>query len=304
MGSKFLKTIAYIALFGFSFVLFLYWLFPYASLKDRISGLIERELGQGLEVSIDNLKPYWFTGVEVGGMYVGASGSERAAALVDFKKVRARASLFSLIFGRPHVSFYIEIGKGEIEGSFTQTDEVLSIDAGLDDVDIGNLKIIAARTGLNVSSKIDGQVSLRIDKQKFLRSTGRIQISPMDLQIAVSELKIGEMTMPLPDLVFSKGRESEIELKIEKGTINIDSFKLAGGDLTAALAGKIFLSTTFENYRLNLSGSFETSKKLADALPFLFIIEQQKQPNGSYPLSITGRLAKPSVKVGSFTIPL
>lgn len=304
MGSKFLKTIAYIALFGLSFVLFLYWLFPYASLKDRITGLIEHELGQGLEVSIDDLKPYWFTGVEARGLYVGEIGSERAAALVDLKRVRARVSLFSLIFGRPNVSFYVEIGKGEISGSFIQTDEVLSIDADLDDVDIGNLKIIAAHTGLKVSSKIDGQISLRIDKQKFLRSSGRIHIAPMDLQIAASELKLGEMAMPLPDLVFSKGRDSEIKLKIEKGTINIDNFKLAGGDLTAALAGKIFLSTTFENYRLNLNGSFETSKKLADALPFLFIIEQQKQQNGSYPLSITGRLAKPSIKVGSFTVPL
>lgn len=303
MGSKLVRFIACFALFVVSFVLFLYWFFPYDILKDRITGMIEQQAG-GLEVSINKLEPYWLTGVEVEGFSIGEPGGDRSKALIECRRVRARASLFSLIFGNPHVSFDVELGEGEISGTVKQTEEALAIDAEMNDVDLGNLKLIGARTGLSIGSRIDGEVSLYIDRQRPLRSTGKVSLTLADMHIAASEVKLGEMTLPLPDLVISKGRESQIKLDVGKGTVSVENFKLAGGDLVLDLKGKIFLSTKLENYRFNLNGSFLPSKKLADALPFLFIIEQQKQEDGSYPITITGRLEKPSIKIGTFTVPL
>ncbi|MFH0800580.1 MAG: type II secretion system protein GspN [Pseudomonadota bacterium] len=305
MGLKFLKLVAYVGLFVFSFVLFLYWFFPYEVLKDRITGAIEQQLGGGVEVDMKDLKPYWFTGVDVSGLTIGAAGGGgKAAPLVECKRVRARASFFSLLFGRPSVSFDIKIGKGEIFGSASQSDEVFSVDADLDGVDLGNFKFIPSSTGLSVSSKISGSVVLHVDRQNPANSTGSLSLSLPELKVAASEVKLGEMAVPLPDFVISNGRESRMKLDVGKGTITLENFKLSGGDLGVDLKGKVFLSTKLENYRFNLNGSFTVSKKLSDALPFLFIVEQQKQQDGSYPLSVTGRIVKPTIKVGTFTVPM
>ena len=46
------------------------------------------------------------------------------------------------------------------------------------------------------------------------------------------------------------------------------------------------------------------AEQLSKALPFLFIIEQQKNAEGIYPLNITGRLSKPSIRIGKFDLPI
>ena len=77
---------------------------------------------------------------------------------------------------------------------------------------------------------------------------------------------------------------------------------ISGGQ--GELKGKIFLSSRMANYRLNLRGQFSVSEKLNEAFPFLFIVDSQKKEDGSYPLSITGRISRPSIKIGTFTVPL
>lgn len=302
--SKALKIIVYPLLFLMSFVLFLYWMFPYDVVKERITGAVEAQLGGGVEVDIQSMSPYWFSGIDIKGLTIGQGGADKSVPLLSCQRVRARAAIFSLLVGSPAVSFDVRMGKGEISGSVKVAEDSLSIEAELDDVDLGNLKLIAAGAGLNLSSRIDGEISLRIDRQRSIRSTGRIALELLDLKIAASQLALGEMQLPLPDLVLAKGRESQIKVEIGKGTVNVEAFKLVGGDLGIDLKGKVFLSSKVDNYRFNLNGGFTASKALSDALPFLFIVEQQKAEDGSYPITITGRLAKPSIKVGTFTVPL
>ncbi|HPM41305.1 MAG TPA: type II secretion system protein GspN [bacterium] len=302
--SRGLKILIYPPLFLVCFLVFLYWMFPYDVVKERVMGAIESGLGGGLEVGIKSFKPHWITGIDVSGLSIGPPGADKSQALILVNRLRARAGIFSLIVGSPSVSFDVEIGDGEISGSAKQSEEALSIDADLDDVDLANLKFIALRTGLNLVSRIDGTVSMRIDRQQPLRSTGRVSLYLVDLKIGQSELKVAGTEMPLPDLVLAKGRESELGIDIGKGTVTFEKFNLVGGDLGLDIKGKLFLSSKVENYRLNLNGSFSVSQKLAEAFPFLFIVEQQKQENGTYPLTITGRLEKPSIKVGTFTVPL
>lgn len=301
---KALKIVVYPLLFLLSFAVFLYWMFPYDAVKERVTSAAESALGGGVEVGISSLKPYWFSGIDVSGLTVGPPGADKSQLLFSCNRLLARAGIFSLIFGSPKVAFEVEIGKGEISGTVQQSEEAVAIDARLDDIDISNLRFIAARTGLNLSSRIDGRVSLKVDRQSPLRSVGEITMEFLDLKIGASELKIAGADMPLPELVFAKGRESQVKLDIGRGTITFENFKLVGGDLGLDIKGKLFLSSKVENYRFNLNGAFTVSPKLSEAFPFLFIVEQQKQEDGSYPLSVTGRLERPSIKVGTFTVPL
>lgn len=304
MGSRFARYIVYIVLAPVSFLIFLYWTFPYEVVKDRLIYAIESQLGGNVDVKIRDLNPYWFTGVDVDGLTISDTRDEAPVVLMDCKRLKARASLFSLLFGRTSVSFDLEAGKGEISGSFRESDEAVSIDAELDDFDIGSIAAVSARFGIRITSRLNGEVILKIDRQRPMRTTGKIVLSPSELKIIASELKAGEFIMPLPDLSIAKGRDSKIKVDIDGGAAAIDTFSLAGGDFGLNMKGKIFLSPKFENYRLNLTGNFTASKALHDALPFLFIVDQQKSPDGSYPISVTGRFEKPIVKVGSFTVPL
>lgn len=300
---RIVKYIGYLLLFAASFVIFLYWVFPYDSLKERLLSGIERQLGN-VEVSAGELVPYWFTGVEVKDLKLGmrdAKGEVFTAFAAD--RFRARVAVLSLIIGSPRVSYYIRTGKGEIAGVARQTTEVITIDADLDDFDISSIRILANRFGLKLSGKIDGYIEMELDKRTFARSNGRVELALKDLTLAAGEAKLGPMDLPLPALTFAGARGSAIKVEIGKGALMLDALKLADGDLGLDITGKIFLSSTLTNSRFNLKGAFKVSEVLNQALPFLFIVEKEKQPDGSYPLTVTGRLSSPVIKVGNFTLP-
>ncbi|MFA5812385.1 MAG: type II secretion system protein GspN [bacterium] len=301
--SRIIRYIAYVAVFFFCYAVFLYWVFPYDSLKDRILSAVERQLGGGISVSATSLAPYWFTGVQVEGLTLEGAGTQGAAELLKIKSVRARASFFSLLIGRPKVNFSVAIGKGDVTGSAKVSDEAISLDIEFNNLDLASMPFVEKGSGLKISSKISGEVSLSIDRQQPVRSTGSLVLRLDSLRIAGSEVKAGEMVLALPDLDIAKGRESEIKITLGKGIATVDNFKFANGDLALDVKGKIFLSNKPENYRFNLNGSFAVSQKLGEALPFLFIVDSQKQEDGSYPIAITGRVAKPAIKIGTFALP-
>jgi len=301
--TKILKFIAYLLLFVVSFALFLYWLFPYEVLKDRIVGMIEQQIGSGAEVEIATLSPYWFTGVEATDVKVKNAGGKREL-LFECKRAHARASFFSLLFGNPSVSFDVMIGKGEVSGSVQQTNDAYIVDVDADSLDLNNIRLVSAATGFDLSSKIDGSVSLHIDRQNPLRSTGKISIAPSELKSAAYEGNIGGMDIKLPEFQLAKGRDSQIKMEVANGTITVNMFKITGGDLALDIKGKVILSAKAENYRFNLNGSFALSQALGSAIPFTPLFEKEKQADGSYPITVGGRLASPSIKIGNFTVPM
>jgi type II secretion system protein N len=303
--TKFFKYIAYIILFVVSFVIFLYWVFPYDSLKVRLISGIERQLGGGIEVEAEELDTYWFSGVEISKLTFSSrddAGNARQVLFLD--KARLRASLTSLLIGSPRISYFIRAGDGEIEGRAHQTEEGFEFSANFDAFNIGAFKMLSTVLGLKLKGTIDGSVEMSINQQHLVRTAGEIDLRLDDFVLDQSEAHLGPMDVPLPKLLITKGSGSQIKGKIDKGQVALDSIALKGGDLQLDISGKIFLSNTFANSRFNVRGSFKTSPALEKALPFLFIVEKQKAADGSYPLSITGRLTSPVIKVGTFTLPL
>lgn len=302
--SRLLRFISYLLLFAFCYAIFLYWVFPYDALKDRILSGIERQLGSGLQVSARSLEPHWFTGVEIEDLAIEGAGDRGLVELVKFRRVKARAALIPLIFGSVRVRFVVDVGKGEISGNARVGDDVINVNVELDDLNLADFAFLQERTGLRFVSRIGGKLELAINRQQPVRSTGSVDIAFHDLRIGASQLKAGELVLEVPDLTLAKGKESRLNVALGRGTITIERFVFAGGDLGLDLKGKVFLSSRVDNYRLNLRGSFSASQKFGEALPFLFIIDSQKQEDGSYPLSITGRISRPSIKIGTFTVPM
>jgi type II secretion system protein N len=298
------KYVSYLVLFAVLYAFFLYWVFPYDTLKERILGDVERQLGGGLQVSAKSLEPHWFSGVDIEGLEVEGPGERGMVKLVNFKRVRARAALVPLIFGSVRVKFQLDIGKGEISGSAKVGEEMIAIKVDVDDLNLSDFAFIQERTGLKIVSQIDGKADLQVNRQQAVRSTGNVGITFQNLRLAGSQLKLGELALEVPDLLIAKGKDSRIKMSLGKGTATFENFDLKGGDLGLEMKGKIFLSSRMANYRLNLRGQFSVSEKLNEAFPFLFIVDSQKKEDGSYPLTITGRVSRPSIKIGTFTVPL
>ncbi|MBN1282443.1 MAG: type II secretion system protein GspN [Proteobacteria bacterium] len=298
------KYMAYLAAFALSYALFLYWVFPYNALRDRILGEIEQQIGGGVQVSAKSLEPYWITGVEVEGLSVEGPGPSGLVPLIKVKRATARAALVPLIFGSRRVTFDVRMPKGSVYGYAKIGDETTSLEIEVDDLDLSSIPLIKERTGLTIPSRISGEARLELNRQQPVRSTGEITMALRDIRIAQSSLNLGDISLDVPELVLAKGKDSRIRISVGKGAATLEQFTFSGGDLGIDLKGKVFLAAAVDNYRLNLKGGFTASDKLGEALPFLFIVNSQKQEDGSYPLSITGKLGRPSIKIGTFTVPL
>ncbi|MFH1875122.1 MAG: type II secretion system protein GspN [Pseudomonadota bacterium] len=301
---KLFKYIGYLIIFVVTFIIFLYWLFPYNVLKERVAAAIEEPFGGAVEVSIGEIEPYYFTGVDISNLAIASRTEQELLQMIKLDRVRGRAKLFSLLFGKPDFSFYIKAGKGEISGSVDQLEDGFDLEVDFDEFDVSHIKWLPANLGLQLSGQIDGGVDLRVDRLRPARTEGSIDISFINLKLADSILKIAGGGFEMPSLVLTEKRGSRLKLQISKGTALIDMFKFEGGDLELDMKGKAFLGNSLDNLRLNISGSFKVSEKLAKELPFLFIVQKQKQQDGSYPLSVSGRINSPAIKIGTFTVPL
>ncbi|MBI4126538.1 MAG: type II secretion system protein GspN, partial [Deltaproteobacteria bacterium] len=169
---KLVRFIGYLLLFVVSFVFFLYWSFPYDMLKDRLITAIEQQLGGDVAVSIDTFEPYYFTGVALEKLSLRLHEGEKITPILTVDEAYGRFSVFSLLFGRPRLKATIESGKGRIRLVVRRGSETDDVDLDLDDVNLGSFGLLEARSGIKLTSRIDGEISLRLDRQRMLRTTG------------------------------------------------------------------------------------------------------------------------------------
>ncbi|MBI2342219.1 MAG: type II secretion system protein GspN [Deltaproteobacteria bacterium] len=299
------KYIGYLCLFIFSFIFFLYWTFPFSVLKDRIITAAEQQLGGQYSVKIGDLSSSLITGVALKDVKITKREQDKTENVWGAAKVKIRTSLTSILFGKTNVKFAVKNQKSEMSGSFKTAEEGFSLASSLSNFNIGDIGMFSSDDGVKLVSEIDGSLKLNINKRQMIQSSGSADFSLSNIKLKAGELKIGEgINFTVPELIFSKGSGSSLKVDLSKGAIHIIELKLADGDLKLDLSGDIFMSQVVKNYRMNLKGTFSVTPKLEQAIPLLFMVEKQRQPDGTYPITITGRIEQPSIKIGEFTLPL
>lgn len=301
---KGLKIAGYIAFAFISFFVFLYLTFPFEVVKDRLLDDVEKRFRGKYELTVGSISPRLIAGVTLKNVKLKERAEGTQISVVEADKVKLKASVFSLIFGSPKIKFSVLSGGGEVFGRVQSgKDEVLT-GVELDEFNLSSLTYLMSKYGLNVKSRISGKVDLNINLNQIIRSSGKISIKPNTITILPSKLKAGAMgEVDLPALTISTGK-SLIDAELQRGAIKINDLRLEGGDIDIDLKGSVYLSTKLDNFRLNLRGTFKFSEKLDQALPFLFIISKQKKEDGTYPITIAGRLSKPQIKIGDFNVPM
>ncbi|MBI1908903.1 MAG: type II secretion system protein GspN [Deltaproteobacteria bacterium] len=303
----FLRLALYGVTFFFFFLLFLLTLFPYDSIKGRITRELENGLGGAYQVTINKIRPFPLLGVVLKNVQIKEARSQNDFIKLDKASLSLR--LLPLLWGSVQTRFDAKIGKGELEGSFASGRNRYHVSLSLDGINLGELKSLATRYGLNLSSQISGQVDLELFPAEPIRNQGSVHLVLKELRLLESELKVGEgemaMSFNLPPLQMAVNTvPSVIDMRMDKGNMEVKSFEFKGGDLELNLSGKLYIAQSLSNSRLNLKGSFGVNPAASSRLPFLVLIEKEKGSDGQFPLTVTGRVEKPSIQIGSLRVPL
>lgn len=290
-----LRLILY-PIFGlFCLALFSFLLFPFDSLRNRIQGEMERRVGN-YTVTVGRVSPALFTGITLKAVKMEPKAK---GVPVSLDKVRVKIRLLPLLWGGRQFGLFIKSGKGSLEGTISLKGDETQMDLELEKFDLAAGRLIVP---FPLSGQIDGEVRLTLNASDPLRNTGKLKLGIGDLQ---TEAVGDESEFPVPAMVLARpGKEkSLLEIEVVRGNWEVRSLQLVGGDLQLKAGGKVYGARRINNYRLNLKGDFVVLPEMASKLVFLPLIENQKV-EGKYPFSITGRLSKPSIRIGEFRVPI
>lgn len=239
-----LKWAGYSAFFLVCFLMFMYWTFPYDHVRNYIIQEVERPVGPGGErhasgyhLEIDDLSPYWLSGVELEGVRFSQDPEdpERRATVTTIDEVTARVSIWSLLFGGADISFDVTVGDGTIEGEFDSSEDETHIEAEFTDVDLHRLGVLADRAGVPIAGKLNGNINVTIAKENA-NTQGEIALTIARLTIGAQGAKIAGFTIGR-----IQAGDLTIAATVEHGTARITRFASNGQDIALRVGGTVRL---------------------------------------------------------------
>lgn len=298
----FVKILLYPVVFVVSLVLFSVVLFPFDSVKNRAAAEIESAMGGGYQVTIGKLSPSLPSGAVLKDVEIRPRGGA-AEAPMKLSEARIKVALLALLSGGMEVDFDVKPPQGRATGAFIRKGGGMEINAKLDRFDLGLVSFLTQRAGIPVSGSVSGNVSLEMYPQDPLRNTGSAVLQVLDFGLGEISLADGAFKVP-PMKLAQAGGNSKIDIQVSRGNFEVKVLQLAGGDLDLNTDGKVYGARRADNYRFNLKGSFKPTPDFAQKFQILSLVEKQKAADGSYPFTITGRISKPSIRIGEFKLPI
>lgn len=284
-----------------TFLIFFVMLFPIESVKTRMELEAERSLGGDYDVQIQDLSMAPISGVSLDNVTVRKRGADQEPVL-KLDEADLHFDIMPLLWGSLRVAFDMDVGKSKMTGKIARDGSDIQVKFDATKFNIADFPILKQLYGVDLSSDIDADIDMEIFPTTPLKNNGSIVLN-------IKALKMGESNImnvfPLPAMTLAEASgKSSVDMVMNRGNIEIRKMDLRGGDLDLGMDGKVFLAQRVANFRLNLKGKFGFSERLAKELPALAIISQQQGEDGLYPISVTGRLNQPSIKVGDFKVPL
>lgn len=301
---KGLKVIIYIFTAIFSFIVFLYFTFPFDVLKNRLLSDVEKSLKGEYEIQVSSVSPKLIAGVSLKGVKILKRGDNAQIVAWEADKVNLKTSIFALITGKKMLKFEIRSGKSNISGRVNVDKNKIQINIELSKFDLSRISYLAIQYGVKLHSSIDGEIVLDINPNDMVASSGKINIEPNPIQI--EPLKISDVPLvgeiDLPQITIGAGK-SVIKAQMEKGTVHLSEFVLEKGDIDLNLKGKVYIKN-LKNIRLNVRGDLAFSEQIVKSVEYLNLLQNQKSADGTYPVVIIGNISRPQIKIGDFPIPL
>ena len=134
------------------------------------------------------------------------------------------------------------------------------------------------------------------------RNNGSIKLKIDKLQTEAGTIK-EFIELPALTLAAPEGK-SQIDLVMNRGSMEIQAMELKGGDLTIDMGGKVYFTQRVRNFRFNIRGKLGLGPKIIEAIPLIASMKKYKGEDGLYPVSVTGQMHRPNIRIGKFRVPL
>lgn len=311
-----LKWVGYPAFFVGCFLMFLYWTFPYDHVRDYIIQEVERPAGPGGErqasgyhLEIDDLSPYWLSGVELEGVRFSKDPEdpERRPTVTTIDELTARVSIWSLLFGGADISFEVTVGDGTIEGEYDSSEEESHIEAEFSDVDLHRLGIIADSAGVPISGKLTGTINVTIAKENA-NTQGEVALTIARLTIGAQGAKIAGFTIGR-----IQAGDLTIAATVQNGTARITRFASNGQDIALRVGGTVRLLQPIKTSSFDLvvnakfSDAFRTrddrTRAVFSMLEMNPQMQQARTPDGALQWQIQFTPSRPLRYTGAGRMP-
>ncbi|MCB9667491.1 MAG: type II secretion system protein GspN [Myxococcales bacterium] len=229
-------------------LVFGYLLFPYDYLKEYVLQELRfpktpdgTRTESAYDISIRELSPSWFTGVELEGLRVTqrSVASSEEPLEIYLTSLTLRPSVWALLKGDSAFSFVAEVGDGDIDGGYAASEEEVSFAAEFSDVDLHELKVLKSLVGLPAKGVINGKIDLQVAATPD-ETEGIIDLSIGKLTIGDSKAKFKTALMP-SGMTIEQIDAGDLALKITviKGVGQVETLNAKGKDLELSGFGEI-----------------------------------------------------------------
>jgi type II secretion system protein N len=292
---KILGWTGFFAFYVFSLFLFARLTFPYERVKDRIVQEFDRrQTGPDAKrLEIEDVSGHWLFGIEAEGIRLlpknpkppepeekekksgkksakkkssknGEEAEEPAGEAASKKpeglavdSLSASVSVLRMIFGTLSVSFDVEVGGGEIAGSYLLSDEVSELELEVEEVSVAGLSILEDLVELPLEGTLAGNVAFVMPEAKLQNANGSIELTIDGLAVGDGKAKIRE-TIALPKL---QAGQLKLLATATEGRLDLTDFSASGPDFQLTSDGSIRLREPVEASLADLRVRFQFKDK-------------------------------------------
>jgi type II secretion system protein N len=243
---RILPYVGYAAFYALVFFLGCYLTFPYNKLKDRlIAEFAAQQKGKltTQKLEIDDLEPYWFTGIQARGVRLSITNAPKITGetdpptVIEYEELRVRYSLFARLLGKNKVTFFARAFGGQIEGTFWDSPTERHLDFEMDDVAVGRVEPLRALLGLPMFGTMKGKVDLTFPDKRASKGEGSLKLTLVDLAVGDGKAKLKE-TLALPKVQVG---ELTFEATVKEGLLVVSKLEAQGKDVDLSADGTIRL---------------------------------------------------------------
>ncbi|MBI2340839.1 MAG: type II secretion system protein GspN [Deltaproteobacteria bacterium] len=287
----------------FSFVFFLVLFFPFDSLITGFLGKVETQSKGAWRVTVGEIDAGVIFKSVFKDFRIHQMSGGRDEVVADFPEVKVGFRYLPLIAGQVSASFTAKGQKGRMDGKLKLSSDEFHLDAKMKGMQFSDIRYVANWLKLPLEGALDGAIGLALYPGQPSKNSGDIDLKLKNLKISPARITpTAGFDLDLPETILSDEKGGTVRVQMGEGKIELKEVNFPGEDLVLNLSGRIQLGKKAEMSRLAINGKFSLSKKLQDAFPFVVMIEGQKGEDGSYPLTLSGRLNKPRVQIGTFDL--
>jgi type II secretion system protein N len=321
-----LPKIGFPIFYLFCLALFARWTFPYDKLRDRIVvtfNQIEHDANGQEELRIDELSPWWLSGLDAKGVHLIGAPSEPGKPPSELKldEVRAGASILGFLFGHTDVTLKADAFGGTVNAELDDSSKERKIDVSLDSLNVSTMPFIVQTAGVPAEGTLGGTIKLLLPEARASKATGSVTIEASDLAIGDGKAKL-QGILALPRLVIGS---LTITGDAKDGVVKVSKVSAGGRDVEIQGEGRVQLRESLAdsfcdlNIRFKINDGYrsknDTTKSLFGApgstMPALFElapkVKQSKRSDGFYGWHMHGPLShadfEPAPYAGGATPP-